>query len=290
MFKPELTADGSFTFFSEEFQELFHSHQGAKKEAEQKFSQPCHLVQQAQQNSRIQILDICYGLGYNSAAALETIWSVNPHCQIELIALEINADVPTQAIAENLLYLWDNHVIDCLTKLIDQYHYQTENLTATLLIGDARTTIQSLDSRGFLADAIFLDPFSPPKCPQLWTAEFLNLVGRCLKPKGRLATYSCAASVRTALQLAGLNIGPTPGVGRRSPGTVASFDGHKIPPLSQQEQEHLKTRSAIPYRDPLLQDSATEIRERRLKEQDCSFLESSSQWKKRWLVDNNSVK
>jgi tRNA U34 5-methylaminomethyl-2-thiouridine-forming methyltransferase MnmC len=71
---------------------------------------------------------------------------------------------------------------------------------------------------------------------------------------------------------------------------VASFDGQEIPPLSQQEQEHLKTRSAIPYRDPLLQDSATEIRERRLKEQDCSFLESSSQWKKRWLVDNNSVK
>ncbi|TVQ48019.1 MAG: hypothetical protein EA365_02405 [Gloeocapsa sp. DLM2.Bin57] len=289
MLRKELTADGSFTFFSPEYQELFHSHQGAKKEAEQKFIQPCQIREKVQKHNHIRILDICYGLGYNSASALETIWLVNPTCQIELIALEINPEVPQQAIKDNLLSLWNPQVRSSLSQLAENYHNQTETLTAKLLRGDARQTIKSLKNQGFLADAIFLDPFSPPKCPQLWTVEFLDLVAKNLSPQGRLATYSCAAAVRTALQLAGLSIGPTPGVGRRSPGTVAGFDSQVIPPLSLQEEEHLQTRAAIPYRDPLLQDLAIDIKKRRLIEQNCSKLEPTSHWKKRWLW-HNSVK
>jgi hypothetical protein len=44
----------------------------------------------------------------------------------------------------------------------------------------------------------------------------------CLHVDGLLATYSCAAAVRTALLAADLQIGSTPPVGRRSPGTVAA--------------------------------------------------------------------
>jgi tRNA U34 5-methylaminomethyl-2-thiouridine-forming methyltransferase MnmC len=81
---------------------------------------------------------------------------------------------------------------------------------------------------------------------------------------------------------AGLKIGATAPVGRRSPGTVASFSDRDLPPLSPQEQEHLQTRAAIPYRDPNLSDSAEEIRQRRQQEQDLSSLEPTSSWKKRW--------
>lgn len=90
-----------------------------------------------------------------------------------------------------------------------------------MLIGDARTTIQVVQASGFQVDAIFLDQFSPPNCPQLWTVEFLEQVAKCLSSTGRLATYSCTA-LRTALLAAGLKIGFTPPVGRRSTGTVAT--------------------------------------------------------------------
>ncbi|MEA5534557.1 tRNA (5-methylaminomethyl-2-thiouridine)(34)-methyltransferase MnmD [Crocosphaera sp. XPORK-15E] len=279
---PKPTDDGSYTFFSEEFNELFHSHSGAKQEAQYKFSEPCQLKEKASSKNTLKILDICYGLGYNSAAALETIWSINPHCQVELIALEKDETVPLQAISHQLLNSWSSPVVESLNILAQTQEFNNKTLKAKLLLGDARQTIKILDAIDTI-DAIFLDPFSPPKCPQLWTVEFMQLIAKCLHKDGYLATYSCAASVRNALQLAGLKIGATRSVGRRSPGTVANWTGENLPILSQQEIEHLNTRAAIPYRDPNLEDSAEMIHQRRQKEQEKSNLEPSSHWKKRWI-------
>jgi tRNA U34 5-methylaminomethyl-2-thiouridine-forming methyltransferase MnmC len=279
---PQVTEDGSFTFFSAEFQEKFHSQSGAKQESEGKFVLACQLSQKAAQSDHLCLLDICYGLAYNSSSALETIWSVNPGCKVTLIALELDLIVPRQAIAYHLLDQWADPIPLLLEKLAKESRVESPLLTAELLSGDARLTLQQVLQSGFKADAIFLDPFSPPKCPQLWTVEFLSLLAQTLAPEGRLATYSCAASVRTALSLAGLKFGAGVRVGRRSPGTVANFTGKDLPPISDQEQEHLQTRAAIAYRDPDLHDSAETILERRKAEQETSDLEPTSHWKKRW--------
>jgi len=273
----QLTEDGSYTFYSPQFSQTFHSISGAKEEAQKKFVQPCLLAEKAL-GSSLQILDICYGLGYNSAAAMEAIWQINPHCNLEIIALELEDLVPKTAIAYQLLDSWTAPIPSFLTQLAEQYYLETDYFKAKLLLGDARLTLP----RNFKADAIFLDPFSPTKCPQLWTIEFLTQVAQCLKPTGYLATYSCAASVRSALLEAGLKIGAAPSVGRRSPGTIASYSHHNLLPLSQQEIEHLATKAAIPYRDPYLQDTAEMIEQKRLEEQNNSHLEPSSHWKKRW--------
>lgn len=280
-FTPQSTKDGSFTFFSEEFNEAFHSIYGAKQEAEVKFVIPTEIRQLAKTQAKISILDICYGLGYNSAAAIAAIWQINPQCQIELMALEINADVPQSAIANQLLDTWQTPIPKLLTELADRQQAKRENFQGQLLLGDARQTIQQLVNQKWQADAIFFDPFSPPKCPQLWTVEFLELVAKCLAPTGKLATYSCAAAVRTALTKAGLSYGSTPGMGRKAPGTLAGWSGD-FAPLSQQEREHLQTRAAIPYHDRELQATAVEIKTLREQAQAKSNLESTSKWKKRW--------
>ena len=277
------TKDGSFTFFSDQFEESFHSHFGAKQEAEKKFVLPCRLAELAKKNNSLQILDVCYGLGYNSCAALATIWAVNPDCQVKLIALEIEPKVYVRAITEGLLDLWKPPIPQLLTQLAVKQEIKESNLEATLLVGDARITIEEINKLEFKADAIFLDPFSPPKCPQLWTVEFLGKVAGCLKETGILATYSCAAAVRITLQQVGLKVGSSECVGRRSPGTVASFTDTYLPPLSLQEREHLQTRAAIPYRDPMLKDCPEVILKRREKEQQASLLEATTRWKKRWL-------
>ncbi|MGB5633511.1 MAG: MnmC family methyltransferase [Waterburya sp.] len=281
-FTPQPTKDGSYTFFSERFQEAFHSSFGAKQETEVRYVEPCLIKQLAQQQSTIRMLDVCYGLGYNSAAALEAIWSVNPQCRVELIALEITADVPGQAVKHNLLAQWKSPIPELLAELSNKSAVISELLSAKLLLGDARQTIQTVMKESWQADAIFLDPFSPPKCPQLWTVEFIDLLAKCLLPKARLATYSCSAAVRTALFGAGLNIGSITGAGRKSPGTLASFEYKSLPPLSVREQEHLQTRAAIPYRDRSLQDTPEQIIYNRQQEQQNSDWESTSQWRKRW--------
>jgi tRNA U34 5-methylaminomethyl-2-thiouridine-forming methyltransferase MnmC len=285
---PQLTEDGSFTFFSEEFGETFHSRDGARAEAFQKFAQATDLAAKGQQNS-LRLLDVCYGLGYNTAAALEVIWTVNPACQIELVGLELDETVPQAAIAPPLVEGWSATVQSILTEIAQSHTCVRPNLTATLLIGDARQTIQTLVFQGFQADAIFFDPFSPRHCPQLWTVEFFQQVARCLAPTGKLATYSRSAAVRSAMQEAGLAIGTIP-VGtvhlphEWSQGTVGSFDADTLAPLSPLEQEHLQTRAAIPYRDPTLSDSAAVILERHDQEQQRSQLESTSSWRRRWGI------
>jgi len=279
------TADGSYTFFSPEFDECFHSHSGAQQEAEQKFVQPCQLAERARclaPGKRLYLLDLCYGLGYNSAAALAAIWAANPQAQVAIAALEIDPRVPQQAAEQGLLERWPGAIARNLATLARDGAVQTERLQARLWRGDARQTLPQLHASGFRADAIFLDPFSPPRCPALWTQDFLAWVARCLRPRGRLATYSCAAAVRAALLTSGLHLGETAGVGRQSPGTLASFDPTGLEPLSRRSQEHLQTRAAVPYRDPDLHDSATTILARRQREQAASNLEPTSHWKRRW--------
>lgn len=282
-FIPQVTRDGSYTFYSAEFQEAFHSSFGAKQEAEVRYIEPCLIKQLATQKPQIRILDICYGLGYNTAAALEAIWSTNPQCRVELTALEINLDVPLQAIENQLLDQWSFPIPQFLAELANKSIVQEEYLRGKLLLGDARQTIQQVIQTGWQADAIFLDPFSPPKCPQLWTIEFINLVAQCLNLNGRLATYSSSAAVRTALSAAGLNFSSIMGAGRKSPGTIASYEYKNIPKLPLKEQEHLKTRSAVPYRDPNLETQPKQIKSIRQLEQQNSNLEATSQWRKRWL-------
>ncbi|MBD2337571.1 hypothetical protein H6G64_11295 [Calothrix sp. FACHB-156] len=291
-FIPQLTADGSFTFTSQEFGEDFHSHYGAKQESFLKFAAPTQLAVRAQKPA-LRLLDICYGLGYNTAAALQTIWEANPNCHVEVMALELNPSVPQAAIAHRLFDNWDYKYNEILTQLAYKYQVRQDNLQAELFIGDARNSMKLIQQSGFQADAIFLDPFSPPQCPQLWTVEFMQQISSCLDAEGIVATYSCAAAVRAAFLNAGLKIGSTPPVGRRSPGTVAvhcesanAKDNRILPPLSQEEQEHLLTRAAIPYRDPQLHDAADVIILRRQQEQQTCTLEPTSHWRKRWLLKN----
>lgn len=282
-FVPQLTADGSATFYSDEFGESFHSNFGARQEAELKFIAPTVLEKKAHQ-PKVRLLDVCYGLGYNTASALAKIWAINPRCYIEVVALEINATVPQSAIAHTLLKDWCEPIPHILTALATKHEVQTDRCHASLPIGDARQTIKLVQS-DWRADAIFLDPFSPPKCPQLWTVEFLKLVASCLSNDGILATYSAAGAVRTALIAAGLHIGSTLPIGRRSPGTIAA--NYELPHLPVLEQEHLLTRAAIPYRDPTLNDLAPVILQRRRDEQQNSHLEPSTRWRKHTKFAHN---
>lgn len=286
---PQITDDGSFTFFSEIFGETFHSIQGAREEAFVKFVQPTNLAEKAI-GDRLNLLDVCYGLGYNTAAALETVWAINPACEVQIYGLEWDASVPMGAIAPPLIQSWSPAVQRVLQSLATNHVCQTNQLQAKLLIGDARQTIDRVIETGFAADAIFFDPFSPRRCPQLWTVEFFQQVGRCLAPDGKLATYSRSACVRSAMREAGLAIGTIPMSNEPHPthewsqGTIGAWTAVDLHPLSPMEQEHLHTRAAIPYRDPSLTDAAETILARHQQEQKTCQRESTSSWRRRWQI------
>ncbi len=290
MFEKISTEDNSITFFSSEFQETFHSKYGAKKEAEITYIRGCNLKEKAKYKSSLKIIDVCYGLGYNTAAALTAIWEVNPNCFVEIMALEIDQNVSIQAINNRLLNYWSPSVVNLLTQLVREKSVINKQLKALFFLDDARVSMQHLVNTNFQADAIFLDPFSPPKCPQLWSVEFINLLAKCLNSEGRIATYSCSSAIRSAFKLSDLQISQNYVCGWRSPGTIASYNTEGLTPLSPKEIEQLKTRAAIPYRDFQLNDSQDIIKQRRKIEQENSCLETTTQWKKRWRSELLNIK
>jgi tRNA U34 5-methylaminomethyl-2-thiouridine-forming methyltransferase MnmC len=94
------------------------------------------------------------------------------------------------------------------------------NLTARIIIGDARETLPAWDGR---ADAWFLDGFSPAKNPELWSPELLREVARHTAPGGTFATYSAAGHVRRALAEAGFTVARAPGFGLKRHMTVGQL-------------------------------------------------------------------
>ena len=85
-------------------------------------------------------------------------------------------------------------------------------ITLQVITGDARSTLPKWTD---IADAWFLDGFSPAKNPAMWDPVLMQAVGDHTTPGGTLATYTAAGHVRRALADAGFTITRTPGFGRK---------------------------------------------------------------------------
>jgi tRNA U34 5-methylaminomethyl-2-thiouridine-forming methyltransferase MnmC len=89
---------------------------------------------------------------------------------------------------------------------------QFPNVTARIIVGDARETLPRWEGR---ADAWFLDGFSPAKNPELWSPELMAEVARHTAKGGTFATYTAAGHVRRGLAAAGFQVSRAPGFGRK---------------------------------------------------------------------------
>lgn len=92
-FIPTITQDGTIGLFNFEVNDIYHSSYGAYTEAFEKFIIPSGLQDFVKVNSSVRILDICYGMGYNTRAAIKTCLKTNPACSVFIDCLEIDSDV-----------------------------------------------------------------------------------------------------------------------------------------------------------------------------------------------------
>lgn len=86
------------------------------------------------------------------------------------------------------------------------------DLEVVVIIGDAGVT---LDVWRGVADAWYLDGFSPSKNPELWTDALMQSVARHTKPGGTFASYTAAGHVRRSLAKAGFAVERRRGFGRK---------------------------------------------------------------------------
>lgn len=85
-------------------------------------------------------------------------------------------------------------------------------LRAEVIVGDARG---ALPVWGGVADAWFLDGFSPAKNPEMWSDDLMQAVATHTAPGGTFATYTAAGHVRRALEVAGFAVERRAGHGRK---------------------------------------------------------------------------
>ncbi|MFT4312291.1 MAG: tRNA (5-methylaminomethyl-2-thiouridine)(34)-methyltransferase MnmD [Candidatus Woesearchaeota archaeon] len=201
------TNDGSKTFFEPNLQETYHSQSGAIEESQEKFVRPAKLI------DGHHILDICFGLGFNSLMAALTNKTVH------IDAIEIDSNL-LQSLTSDLAPQYREEY----EHLISQIHKANNpikilNTTINLHICSFITKLPNLPDQTY--DRIFFDPFSPKKCPEQWSKDIFEQCHRVLKPNGYLLTYSCARIVRENLTAAGFTCVDGPAVGRKSPSTIA---------------------------------------------------------------------
>ncbi len=211
--KEIITDDGSLTFLNEEIQETYHSTSGAVDESLRKFVEPSGMKELCLKGS-VKILDICFGIGYNTCAALDFILALNPDCKISVTCIEKDKEILSKI--KGIDAPFRNYPV--INELARNLAYEKGNVSIRMVIGDALEEVKKLDQE---FDVVFHDPFSPAKCPALWTKELFSDIWRVMKNGGRLTTYSCAGAVRRNLKEAGFDVMDGPCVGRRAPSTIA---------------------------------------------------------------------
>ena len=150
-------------------------------------------------------------------------------------------------------------------------------MTIDTKIGDARDIVKSDNN---LYDYIFLDAFTPAKCPCLWTVEFFEMLNTHLNDSGMLLTYSNSAAVRNAMIQAGFWVGKIyDKENDKYIGTIAAKKLELIKNgLSEYDLGLINTKAGIPYRDKNLTALNEAIIAAHDKEVSESHLQSSSKF------------
>jgi tRNA U34 5-methylaminomethyl-2-thiouridine-forming methyltransferase MnmC len=252
----KITEDGTFTISSQIVDgqsENMHSYHGALQESLEKFVIPAGV----DGFNEIKFLDLCSGLGYNATAAIN-YWA-REEVVIKIDMVEYSPEI----LGASLLIppLSNAHLIvrRALEKhLIQEGHFSQEmeenimdpHVQINVYIEDVRKVLDRLEGD---YNAVFLDPFSTAKSPELYSLEFFQKIYPLIKEGGRILTYTNAAPVRSALLKAGFEIGIGPLSGGRT-GTIA-IKGHdpSLKDLSSDEERMIALSDAgICFHDPYL--------------------------------------
>ncbi len=211
-----LSDDGSYTAFSVEYNEHYHSTKdGALSESLNKHVIPAFKIKMHQ--SEINILDICFGLGFNTLATLYFVKKNSLSCHLNIYSPEL--DVKLIDSLENFTYPEEfKELKEIVTKLIKDGFYRDEQLFIELFLGDAREYITKFEDK---FDIVYQDAFSPSANPALWTFEYFNSLAKTMKKDAVLTTYSISLPTRIALFENGFNLYLNSGDGFRD-STVAS--------------------------------------------------------------------
>lgn len=402
---PYFTNDGSVGLFSPEANDIYHSTYGALTEAYEKFILPSDFEKFFRKNSEIKILDICFGIGYNSKSFLNKLLEIiyndtidtnnisktinndkiyinNKKYKIFIHAIDTDKNLATLSpffktfeknigklnskseiiykqekikklsantastkyelqnevnilLLQKILNKIDNNTISILydkkyrqyfdLKMIRLFEFYQNNMSIytpimrlkaflhniyykylskgykkaskylelldfdfNLEINDARQAIMN-DTNKY--NFVFLDAFTPTKCPCLWSIDFFKLLYEHLEDGGLILTYSNSAQVRNCFLNAGFIVKKIFSKNQNKfTGTVAikphtdvsqnnretNYNTELIHDLSDYDLGLMKSRAGIFYRDKDLSlDNEAIINNHKIEVENSNLISSS---------------
>lgn len=193
--------DGSFTAYSALFDEHYHStRDGALSESLQKHVIPA--LSLCSHKEELTILDICFGLGFNTLATLYFFKKHGINKKLRIFSPEFDGALVGSL--QNFSYPEEFTpflpVIDAVSR---NGRYEDENILIDVHIGDARKYLHTCTEQ---FDIVYHDAFSLDANPLLWTKEYFADIAGLIKEDGILTTYSIALKTRLALHENGLKV------------------------------------------------------------------------------------
>ncbi|WP_324172100.1 tRNA (5-methylaminomethyl-2-thiouridine)(34)-methyltransferase MnmD [Sulfurimonas sp.] len=196
-----LSKDGTYTAYSKEYDEHYHSTEdGALNESLLKHVLPA--FSEVKDKDEINILDICYGLGFNTLATLYYHKKNSLTSKLNIYSPELDAMLLSSL--KNFTYPKEfEDLKEIIYKLCEDGVYEDEFFYIEIFVGDAREYVRKFTNK---FDIVYQDAFSPSANPTLWTLEYFADIKKAMKEDGVLTTYSIALAIRLALWQNGFNV------------------------------------------------------------------------------------
>ncbi len=193
-----LTLDGSKTLYSKEFDEHYHSKNGAFTESQHIF---INLGFQSMHKSEINILEIGYGTGLNAIMTYK-FNELNPkkvfYHGIEISPISTN-------IFKNMGYIEHFNLTDQEAEIFSKAWNKPHTINPNF-----KLLKQNIDFINFTPqntyDLIYFDAFSPDTQPEMWTQENLKKILTKLSTDGVFVTYCSRGDLKRTLRSLGMRL------------------------------------------------------------------------------------
>ena len=199
------TKDGSNTLFSKFYNQHYHNpDDGAINESLSKHIIPTLLFHQNNlKKKELNILDICFGIGYNTFSTIYYILENNLNIKLNIYSPELDENLVKSLSNFEFPKEFDSikHIINSVT---ETSKYEDENIKIEVFLGDARTYIKSLPKEFF--DIVYQDAFSSEVNFELWTKEYFDDIYKLCKNDCIISSYAVATPIRLSQYEAGFFI------------------------------------------------------------------------------------
>jgi len=237
--KPIRLEDGSVSMWNKHYSDYYHPKAGAYRQAQELFIE-CSTLKERLKKSDVTLLEIGFGMGYNTLEALKCAHHLEKH------SLHVKAiDHDRMLLHHSATLVSEPLHVTMLDALFTCNVYSDAWARVEFLNYEARYALRLLEER---FDVIFLDPFIESNNASLASVELFQTLRTLLKEDGVLVASTALHVSQIGLRLAGFDV------------RIVNQEGNDIKGIVAKPSLMPCQEKGIPYHDPhgILSDKAIE--------------------------------